>query len=71
MKDFDYSMVDFKLIDMCKMLSDFHYEDCEQLLIDVLKKRPDYDYVYYRLKLGVYRHYYFTELDTLKKFLED
>lgn len=71
MEDFDYSMIDLKLIDMTKLISDFYYEDCEKLLTEVLMKRPDYDYIYHRLKLGIYRHYYFTDINDLKNFLEE
>lgn len=71
MTDFDYSMVDLKLIDMTKLISDFYYEDCEKLLTEVLMKRPDYDFVSDKLLHAIKNHLYFETFEDLKNYLED
>lgn len=71
MTDFDYSMVDLKLIDMTKLISNLYYEDCERLLTKILKKRPDYDFVCDKLLHAIKKHYYFTDINDLKNYLED
>ena len=69
MKKFDYSMVDLKLIDMCKAVSDLYYEECEQVLTEVLMNLPDYDRVYNKLLTAIKKHYYFSDAKELRDYL--
>lgn len=69
MKDFDYSMVDLKLIDMCKAVTDLYYEECEQVLTEVLMNMPDYGRVYDNLLIAIKNHYYFANMKDLRDYL--
>lgn len=70
MTDFDYSMVDLKLIDMCKAISDLYYEECEQVLTEILMNLPDYGYVGDKLIHAIKNHYYFTDIKELRSYLK-
>lgn len=69
MTDFDYSMVDLKLIDMCKAMTELYYEECEQVLTEVLMNLPDYNHVYNKLLTAIKKHYYFSEAKELRNYL--